>query len=166
MTPEPSDNPNTNTNTNTNADALKNSKGSVWRGHLGSLAFAVVAALALAGVVVSVWTALKLTDIQEILTKQNSDVSTQAVEARVSAKQAEELARETAARVALGAIAKAFIRQSVGIELVSHVISIGKARVEDGYSLPTPADETRIDADPVRSSNGNASAAMVVAVFA
>ena len=101
MTPEPSDNPNTNTNTDTNADALKDSKGSVWREHLGSLAFAVVAALALAGVVVSVWTAFKLTDIQEILAKQNSDVSTQAVEARVSAKQAEELARETAARLAV-----------------------------------------------------------------
>jgi len=101
MTPEPSDNPNTNTNTDSNANALKDSKGSVWRGHLGSLAFAVVAALALAGVVVSVWTAFKLTDIQEILAKQNSDVSTQAVEARVSAKQAEELARETAARLAV-----------------------------------------------------------------
>ncbi len=101
MTPEPSDNPNTNINNDTNADALKDSKGSVWRGHLGSLAFAVVAALALAGVVVSVWTAFKLTDIQEILAKQNSDVSTQAVEARVSAKQAEELARETAARLAV-----------------------------------------------------------------
>ena len=101
MTPEPSDKPNTDTNTDTNAEALKDSKGSVWRGHLGSLAFAVVAALALAGVVVSVWTAFKLTDIQEILAKQNSDVSTQAVEARVSAKQAEELARETAARLAV-----------------------------------------------------------------
>ena len=41
MTPEPSDKANTDTNADTNADALKDSKGSVWQGHLGSLAFAV-----------------------------------------------------------------------------------------------------------------------------
>jgi len=50
---------------------------------------------------VSVWTVFKLNSIQEILAKQTSDVSTQAVEARVSAKQAEELARDTAARLAV-----------------------------------------------------------------
>jgi uroporphyrin-3 C-methyltransferase len=55
----------------------------------------------LIGTLVSVWTVFKLTGIQEILAKQTSDVSTQAVEARVSAKQAEELARDTAARLAV-----------------------------------------------------------------
>jgi uroporphyrin-3 C-methyltransferase len=64
-------------------------------------AFAGVTALALIGALVSVWTVFKLTGIQEILAKQTSDVSTQAVEARVSAKQAEELARDTAARLAV-----------------------------------------------------------------
>jgi chorismate synthase len=32
-------------------------------------------------------------------------------------------ARETAARVALGAVAKAFLKQSVNIEILSHVVS-------------------------------------------
>lgn len=70
-------------------------------------------------------------------------------------------ARETAARVALGAVAKAFLKQSVGIELVSHVISIGNARVEGNYALPTPADESLIDADPVRAFSTEASSKMV-----
>ena len=70
-------------------------------------------------------------------------------------------ARETAARVALGAVAKAFLKQSVGIELVSHVISIGNARVEGNYALPTPADESLIDADPVRAFSSEASSKMV-----
>ena len=38
-------------------------------------------------------------------------------------------ARETAARVALGAVARAFLKQSVGIEILSHVLSIGKISV-------------------------------------
>ena len=76
-------------------------KTSVWQGQFAKWAFAFVAALALIGALVSVWTVFKLNGIQEILAKQTSDVSTQAVEARVSAKQAEELARDTAARLAV-----------------------------------------------------------------
>ena len=76
-------------------------KTSAWQGQFAKWAFAVVAALALIGALVSVWTVFKLNGIQEILAKQTSDVSTQAVEARVSAKQAEELARDTAARLAV-----------------------------------------------------------------
>ena len=76
-------------------------KTSVWQSQFAKWAFAVVAALALIGALVSVWTVFKLNGIQEILAKQTSDVSTQAVEARVSAKQAEELARDTAARLAV-----------------------------------------------------------------
>jgi len=97
MTPEPADNPSSTSNTDVPTDAKK----SVWQGSLGKWIFAGVAALALIGAVVSVWTVFKLTGIQEILAKQTSDVSTQAVEARVSAKQAEELARDTAARLAV-----------------------------------------------------------------
>ncbi|NEW54023.1 chorismate synthase, partial [Nocardia cyriacigeorgica] len=36
-------------------------------------------------------------------------------------------ARETAARVAAGTVARAFLRQAFGVEVVSHVISIGTA---------------------------------------
>ena len=97
MTPEPADNPNPNSNT----EVLTDANASVWKNNLVKWAFAGVAVLALIGALVSVWTVFKLTGIQEILAKQTSDVSTQAVEARVSAKQAEELARDTAARLAV-----------------------------------------------------------------
>ena len=60
-------------------------------------------------------------------------------------------ARETAARVALGAVAKAFLKQSVGIEILSHVISIGSVSKPDKYQAPTPADLEKIDEDPVRA---------------
>ena len=97
MTPEPADNPIPNSNT----EVLTDANASVWKNNLVKWAFAGVAVLALIGALVSVWTVFKLTGIQEILAKQTSDVSTQAVEARVSAKQAEELARDTAARLAV-----------------------------------------------------------------
>ena len=97
MTPEPADNPTSTTSTDVPTDAKK----SAWQGQFAKWAFAGVTALALIGALVSVWTVFKLTGIQEILAKQTSDVSTQAVEARVSAKQAEELARDTAARLAV-----------------------------------------------------------------
>jgi chorismate synthase len=58
-------------------------------------------------------------------------------------------ARETAARVALGRVAAAFLRQAAGIEVLSHVVSIGAA-VSDGDRLPTPEDLPAIDADPMR----------------
>jgi chorismate synthase len=58
-------------------------------------------------------------------------------------------ARETAARVALGSVAKAFLQQAYGVEVLSHVVSIGAAQVADGV-LPTPADLSAIDASPVR----------------
>jgi uroporphyrin-3 C-methyltransferase len=97
MTPEPADNPIPNSNT----DLLTDANASVWKNNLVKWVFAGVAVLALIGALVSVWTVFKLNGIQEILAKQTSDVSTQAVEARVSAKQAEELARDTAARLAV-----------------------------------------------------------------
>jgi len=59
-------------------------------------------------------------------------------------------ARETAARVALGAVARAFLKQSVGIEILSHVVSIGKIRLPEDYQLPKSTDRQKIDADPVR----------------
>ena len=47
-------------------------------------------------------------------------------------------ARETAARVALGAVAKAFLRQAYGVEVLSHVVSIGSA-TDAGPGWPSSA---------------------------
>jgi chorismate synthase len=74
-------------------------------------------------------------------------------------------ARETAARVALGAVATAFLDQAVGIEVVSHVVRIGASTAPAG-TLPKPADQARIDADPVRCFDPAASAAMVAEIEA
>lgn len=65
-------------------------------------------------------------------------------------------ARETAARVALGAVAKAFLRE-LGIETVSHTIAIGPIRTADDTPSPTLADLERLDADPVRMADRAAS---------
>jgi chorismate synthase len=72
-------------------------------------------------------------------------------------------ARETAARVALGAIAAAFLRQTVGAEVVSHVVGIGPVVVPEGV-LPGPRDNPRIDEDPVRCADPATSAAMVAEI--
>jgi chorismate synthase len=68
-------------------------------------------------------------------------------------------ARETAARVALGAVAKAFLAQSVGAHVLSHVVELGTVAAPAG-SLPTADDLDRIDADPARCLDPGASAAM------
>src|ERR687890_533373 len=72
-------------------------------------------------------------------------------------------ARETAARVALGAIAKAFLRQALGVEVVSHVVGIGPVVVPDGV-LPGPDDNPRIDEDPVRCADPATSERMVAEI--
>ena len=72
-------------------------------------------------------------------------------------------ARETAARVALGAVASAFLRQTVGAEVVSHVVAIGPVLVPDGV-LPGPQDNPRIDEDPVRCADPATSARMVAEI--
>ena len=74
-------------------------------------------------------------------------------------------ARETAARVALGAIARSFLGE-LGIRLVSHTLSIGPVRVPDGAPLPTPDDVDALDADPLRCFDAETSAAMVTEVDA
>lgn len=70
-------------------------------------------------------------------------------------------ARETAARVALGAVAKAFLKQSVNIEMLSHVVSIGTAKVSEDKPLPNFTDLNRIDEDSVRCADPVAAAEMV-----
>jgi chorismate synthase len=72
-------------------------------------------------------------------------------------------ARETAARVALGAVAKAFLDQTVGAEVLSHVVSIGTAVAPDGL-IPARGDSPAIDADLVRCLDPEASAAMVAEI--
>ena len=59
-------------------------------------------------------------------------------------------ARETAARVALGTVARQFLKQAYGVEVLSHVVSIGSQAVAEGTPLPTPDDLPQIDASPVR----------------
>jgi chorismate synthase len=69
-------------------------------------------------------------------------------------------ARETAARVALGVVAKKFLAQTVGAEVLSHVTAIGV--VTAAYdTLPEPGDTPRIDASPVRCLDDVASKAMI-----
>src|ERR1700712_5216723 len=58
-------------------------------------------------------------------------------------------ARETAARGALGAIARSFLSE-LGVRLVAHTLSIGPVRVPDGAPLPEPDDVGLLDADPLR----------------
>jgi chorismate synthase len=70
-------------------------------------------------------------------------------------------ARETAARVALGAIARNFLEQTVGVTILSHVVSIGSARIPDDYELPDKSSMKRIDEDPVRCSDPVTSLAMI-----
>lgn len=74
-------------------------------------------------------------------------------------------ARETAARVAVGAVAKALLKQALGIEIVSHVVELGSVAVKSGLQ-PRPDDFDRIDADPLRCLDPEASARMVAEVDA
>jgi chorismate synthase len=74
-------------------------------------------------------------------------------------------ARETAARVALGAVARAFLAQAVGAHVLSHVVGLGAAQAPVRL-VPGIDDGDRIDADPVRCLDPAASAAMVAEVDA
>ena len=73
-------------------------------------------------------------------------------------------ARETAARVALGAVARNFLEQTVGITILSHVLSIGSVRVADDAPLPQAGDMTTIDEDPVRCADSTTSAQMITEI--
>jgi chorismate synthase len=73
-------------------------------------------------------------------------------------------ARETAARVAAGCLAKALLTR-LGTEVLSHVVAIGPAQVE-GEARPTPADLEQVDASDVRCFDAAAAARMVSAIKA
>ncbi|MGH3365966.1 MAG: chorismate synthase, partial [Nocardioidaceae bacterium] len=72
-------------------------------------------------------------------------------------------ARETAARVAVGAVAARFLEQSCGARLVSHVVELGSAQAPAAI-LPGADDVQRLDKDPVRCLDPDVSAAMVAEV--
>ena len=75
-------------------------------------------------------------------------------------------ARETAARVALGAVAEALLEQVAGIRLVSHVVRVGSVALPDDAPRPVPDDEARLSADPCRCTDPDVSAAMVTEIDA
>ncbi|MEJ4100004.1 chorismate synthase [Corynebacterium mastitidis] len=58
-------------------------------------------------------------------------------------------ARETAARVAAATLARNFLREALGVEILSHVVSIGPSA--ESRAIPTPGDAEAIDASPVRA---------------
>ncbi|MEW2360073.1 chorismate synthase [Spirillospora sp. NPDC029432] len=69
-------------------------------------------------------------------------------------------ARETAARVALGEVAKQFLRQALGVEVLSHVLSLGEVAAPEGV-LPEPHELAAVDANPVRCFDPETAAAMI-----
>jgi chorismate synthase len=75
-------------------------------------------------------------------------------------------ARETAARVALGAVAKAFLDQAYGISVLSHVVGIGGAEVSASAAVPTPADLPTVDKSPVRVFDAASSDRLVAEIDA
>lgn len=74
-------------------------------------------------------------------------------------------ARETAARVALGSLALAFVRQAIGADVMGHVVSIGSVQADTGR-VPKPGDAAALDEDPVRCLDPIASLAMVAEIDA
>ncbi|SDU88848.1 chorismate synthase [Microlunatus sagamiharensis] len=74
-------------------------------------------------------------------------------------------ARETAARVALGCVARRFLEQAYGVQVLSHVVELGPVRAPAGV-VPGPDDLAAIDADPLRCFDPGAAAAMKAEVEA
>src|ERR1700742_3027043 len=74
-------------------------------------------------------------------------------------------ARETAARVAAGTVARSFLRQALGVEVLSHVIAIGPSEPYDGPP-PHAEDLPSIDASPVRAFDKAAETAMIAEIEA
>lgn len=73
-------------------------------------------------------------------------------------------ARETATRVALGAVARAFLKQVAGIELLSHVVRIGSIALPENHRLPLANEQEAIDESPVRCSDKEVSDQMVAEI--
>jgi chorismate synthase len=74
-------------------------------------------------------------------------------------------ARETAARVSIGALCRGFLR-ALGVEVLSHVVQIGRVKVPARRALPGPHEQAAIDRSPVRCADDAASAKMVAEIDA
>ena len=72
-------------------------------------------------------------------------------------------ARETASRVAAATVARSFLREVLGVEVYSHVISIGAS---DPYNGPSPqfSDIDAIDESPVRAFGKDAEESMIAEI--
>jgi chorismate synthase len=73
-------------------------------------------------------------------------------------------ARETAARVAAGAVAKLLLRE-IGVDVLSHVIQLGAVRSKS-VERPAPDDLDAVDASPVRCFDAAAETLMIDAIKA
>lgn len=73
-------------------------------------------------------------------------------------------ARETASRVALGAVADAFLQQALGVRTVAHVVGIGGVYANKSLALPTPDDVAALDASPVRTLDKDAESKMMARI--
>lgn len=74
-------------------------------------------------------------------------------------------ARETAARVAAAAVARNFLREALGVEVLSHVVTIGASEEQEGLT-PAPGDLEKIDASPVRALSAAAEESMLAEIDA
>src|SRR5690606_15999302 len=74
-------------------------------------------------------------------------------------------ARETAARVAVGTVARRFLQQLLGVEIVSHVVTLGGVTNEVDL-LPRPEDLAAIDENPVRAFGDEVTERMMAEVEA
>ena len=72
-------------------------------------------------------------------------------------------ARETAARVALGAVASSFLNE-LGISLVTHTVGIGSVSSPLDSKLPTSSDLAKLDEDPVRCFDSQTSQRMIAEI--
>ncbi|MDR1426144.1 MAG: chorismate synthase [Bifidobacteriaceae bacterium] len=63
-------------------------------------------------------------------------------------------ARETAARVALGAVAAALLDQALGVRIVAHVVRLGAVSRDDDGPRPGPDARASLDASPMRTLDG------------
>ena len=75
-------------------------------------------------------------------------------------------ARETATRVALGAVAERFLEQALDVHLVAHTVAVGSVAVPDDAPLPPPGSTPQLDADPIRCFSPEVSALMVAEIDA
>lgn len=73
-------------------------------------------------------------------------------------------ARETATRVALGAVARAFLQQVADIEVLSHVVRIGSVALPENHKLPLASEQGSIDESPVRCGDTEVSDQMVAEI--